>query len=118
MSDATYVWLVAWDDRFVKPQRVEVREVTRLPDVADADLEQHLIGVEIPGQARELTRVGGVAWQLLLKVTGERTQATGFGAAQEGVAAPLGTVAVSTGLNADVVWSSLEELPENWPESE
>jgi hypothetical protein len=53
--------------------------------------------------------VGGVAWQLLLKVTGERTQATGFADAREGVAAPLGTTAVSTGTNAEVVWSSLTE---------
>lgn len=106
MSETTYLWLVFWDDSFVQPQRVEVREVTRLPDVADADLERHLVDVAVAEEAGRATRSGGVRSQVLLRLGGERTRATGYGAADEGVATPVGTVAVAIGRSAEVVWRS------------
>lgn len=106
MSESTYLWLVFWDDSFVQPQRVEVREVSRLQDVSDEDVEKHLVGVAIPAEAGRATRSGGVRAQVLLRLGGERTRATGYGAAEEGVSVPLEGVAAYTGRSAEVVWSS------------
>ena len=102
----TYVWIVEWEDSVVEPRRVELRHVVRLPGVSDEDLERRLIEEEIPAQAERVTRAGGVGRQLLLRLTGERTQATGFANTEEGIAVPLGSTAISLGCNADVVWSS------------
>lgn len=107
MSSApTYVWLVEWEDGIVQPRRVELRHVTRHPGVSDEDLERHLIEEEIPAQAKRVTRAGGVSRQVLMRLTGARTQATGFANAEEGVAVALGDAAISVGWNADIVWSS------------
>jgi hypothetical protein len=106
MSEATYLWLIFWQDVVIKPQRVEIRQVTRLPDVTDSDLERHLLDVAFPDQGKETTRDGGVDWQLLLKLTGERTTAIAYVNPAQGVATPLGAYAVATGLSADVVWAS------------
>jgi len=105
-SASTFVWLVEWEDSIIQPRRVELRHVTRLPGVSDEDLERHLIEEEIPAQAKRATRAGGVSRQVLLRLTGARTQATGFANTQEGVAVPLGDAAISVGWNADIVWSS------------
>ena len=62
---ATYLWIVEWDDSFVQPARVEVRQVTRRPGVSDKDLEHHLVHVEIPQQAAVSTRAtAAVAYSL------------------------------------------------------
>jgi hypothetical protein len=101
----TYLWLIEWEDS-MKPKRVEVRHVARLSGVGDDDLERFLIEEAVPAKATELTRLGGPARQTILRLTGERTQATGFANTDEGVALLLGDVAVSIGWNAEVVWSS------------
>ena len=105
-GQATYLWVIEWDDSFVKPQRVEVRQVTRLAGVTDEAIERHLIESELPAQAAASTRVGGVRRQLLIKLTGEREDATGFANEPEGVAKSLGTVGVIVGSNGVVVWNS------------
>lgn len=102
----TYLWLIEWEDQFIKPKRVEVRHVSRLPGVGDDDLERYLIEEAVPAKATELTRVGGPTRQTILRLTSERTQATGFANTDEGVALLLGDVAVSIGWNAEVVWDS------------
>ena len=106
---ATYLWIVEWDDSFVKPARVEVRQVTRRAGVSDEDLEHHMTDVEIPRQAAVSTRVGGVRRQLLVRLTGEHETTTGFGNGPEGVATPVEDVAVVTGNNGVVVWRSDDE---------
>jgi hypothetical protein len=105
-GQATYLWVIEWDDSFVKPQRVEVRQVTRVPGVTDEAIERHLINVELPAQAAAATRVGGVMRQLLIKLTGEHEDATGYATEPEGVAKSLGTVGVAVGSNGVVVWNS------------
>jgi hypothetical protein len=106
---ATYLWIVEWDDSFVKPARVEVRQVPRRGGVSDEDLEHHMVDVEIPRQAAVSTRVGGVRRQLLVRLTGEHEETTGFGNGPEGVATPVADVAVVTGRNGVVVWRSDDE---------
>lgn len=103
---ATYLWIIEWDDSFVKPQRVEVRQVTRLLGVTDEEIEQHLVEVAMPAQAAVFTRVGGVRRQLLVKMTGEHTDRTAFGSEPEGIATPLGTVGVAIGNDGLAVWNS------------
>lgn len=105
-STPTYLWIVEWDDRFVTPQRVEVRHITRLEGVSDDDLERQLVDVEIPAQAAEATRVGHVTRQLLLRLSGPRKGSVGYANAGDGTASALGDVAVLIGRNAEVVWSS------------
>ncbi len=107
-AEATYLWIVEWDDQFVQPQRIQVRHVTRMPGVTDDELERQLIDDAIPAQQREATRVGGVRRQLLVKLTGEHAATSGFGTQDEGVATPLGAAAVSTGSNGVVIWRSDE----------
>lgn len=74
--------------------------------VGDAASERHLLEEEIPAQAKRVTRAGGVSRQVLMRLTGARTQATGFANAEEGVAVALGDAAISVGWNADIVWTS------------
>lgn len=113
-GQATYLWIVEWDDSFVKPQRVEVREVTRLPGVTDETLEHQLIHEQLPAQAAAATRVGGVSRQLLIKLTGEHEDTTGFANEPEGVATSLGTVGVAVGSNGVVIWpAAVEENVDN-----
>lgn len=107
-STPTYLWIVEWDDRFVTPQRVEVRHITRLEGVSDDDLERHLLEVEIPAQAAVATRVGHVTRQILLRLSGPRKGSVGYANAGDGLAAAVGDVAVSIGQNAEVVWSSAD----------
>lgn len=108
---AEYLWIVEWDDRFVTPARVEVRRITRLPGVTDAELERRLVEVELPAQGRAATRVGHVTRQLLVRLAGPRTELVGLGEAEEGVALPMGGVAVAVGTNAEVVWRTGDADP-------
>jgi len=101
---ATYLWIIEWDYSFVKPQRVEVRKVTRFLGVTDEALEHQLIHDELPAQAAASTRVGGVKRQLLIRLTGEHAEAVGYANEPEGVATPLGTVGVVAGSNGVVIW--------------
>ncbi len=107
-STPTYLWIVEWDDRFVTPQRVEVRHITRLEGVSDDDIERHLVEVAIPAQAADATRVGHVTRQVLLRLSGPRKGTVGYANAGDGTASAVGDLAVSIGHNAEVVWRSRE----------
>ncbi len=115
VRETGYLWIVEWEDRFVRPQRIEVRHVTRLEGVTDADLERHLLDVAVPAQARVATRVGGVRRQVLLRCSGERSQTGGFGNSAEGVAVALGDVGVVTATNTDLLWRSEDPVAEEIP---
>ncbi len=105
-DNATYLWIIEWDDQLVTPQRAEVRHLTRLPGATDKDLERELVQVEIPAKEQELTRAGHVTRQLLLKLTGPREHAVAYASSEEGVAHQVDGVAIAVDRNAEVVWST------------